>query len=115
MSQTTEHQQHVFELLDQYMEFKRPPENVRHLVDISFRIEGKSVFIFEIRPRHNDPNIIHESPVAKATFIESENEWKLFWIRADLKWYHYKEAGNPKTIEEVIEIIDADRHNCFWG
>lgn len=115
MALSNEHKQHIFELLEQYMEFKRPPENVRHLVDISFRLEGNSVFIFEIRPRYNDPKIIHESPVAKATFIDSKNEWKLFWMRADLKWHHYKEEGNPKTIEEVIEIIDTDRFGCFWG
>ena len=115
MALTTEHKQNIFELLEQYVEFKRPPADVRHLVDVSFRLEGNSVLIFEIRPQWNNPKIITESSVAKATFIESKNEWKLFWLRADLKWYHYKEAGNPKTIEEVIEIIDADRHNCFWG
>ncbi len=33
-----------------FVKRRRPPEELRDKVDLSFRIENQSVFIFEVRP-----------------------------------------------------------------
>lgn len=66
---------------------RRPPGEIRHQVDIDMKIDGYSIEIFTIRPRWDKPDEIIHSPIAKTTFDKSKNHWKLFWMRANLKWY----------------------------
>jgi hypothetical protein len=59
-------------------------------LDIAYRIENQSIFIFEIRPEFQNPNSKIEIEVDEPDlFVDS--------------------------IEEVIEIIKSDDHACFWG
>ncbi|TKB72489.1 MAG: DUF3024 domain-containing protein [Nitrospira sp.] len=56
--------------------------------------------IFERRPKWDNPKEWIESPVAKRKFIRSANKWRLYWRRADLKWYEYPgcHRANASTI-----------------
>ncbi len=36
-----------------FLYYKRPPEEIRNQVDLSYHIEEQSVYIFEIRPEWN--------------------------------------------------------------
>ena len=99
----------------QFVENKRPPKHIRNELDISFRISGQGFEIFEIRPQWNDPTKKTEGPIAKATYVKSKNEWKLFWMRADLKWHIYKPFPISKSLEQILEVIEQDSHGCFWG
>lgn len=72
-------------IVGRYVKKNRPPANIRKEVDLSFRIEGQSVEIFEIRPLWNKPEEKIEEPVAKATFVMSRKMWKIYWQRADLQ------------------------------
>jgi hypothetical protein len=56
-----------------------------------------------------------ESAIAKATYVKSRKEWKLYWRRADLKWHLYKPHPTSDSIETVLDVIEQDGHNCFWG
>jgi hypothetical protein len=98
-----------------FMYYKRPPLEIREKLDIGYRIEGQSVYIFEIIPRWDKPEEKIESPVAKTTFVKAKNHWKIFWLRANLKWYHYKPVPYVKKIEQFFEVVDADALGCFWG
>ena len=42
-------------IVGRYIDKHRPPEHLRNEVDLSFRIQGQSVEIFEIRPLWNNP------------------------------------------------------------
>jgi hypothetical protein len=105
----------VEKLVGQYVEGIRPPKHIRNEVDISFRISGQSFVIFEIRPQWDDPTKKTESPAVKATYVKSKKEWKLYWMRADLKWHSYKPFPASKSLEKILEVIEQDSHNCFWG
>jgi hypothetical protein len=94
---------------------RRPPVNVRKDVDLSFRIKGQSVEIFEIRPTWLGDGETHEIPIAKATFVRTRKVWQLYWQRRDLKWHGYEPLPEAQTIEEVVAEIDADPCACFWG
>ena len=72
-------------------------------------------FIFELPPQWNDPENIIEGSVAKATYVKSRKIWKLFWMRADLKWHSYKPFPTSTSIEKILEVIDKDTNGCFWG
>jgi hypothetical protein len=45
---------------------RRPPEEIRHKLDLAWRIEGQSVVIYSIRPFWRDESQKIEEPAAKA-------------------------------------------------
>jgi hypothetical protein len=102
-------------ILENYIDKKRPPLEMRNKLDLSYKIEGQSIVIFEIRPMWNNPEKTIESPIAKTTFIKSKNYWKLFWLRADLKWHSYQPTPIVKTLPKILEIVEEDKFGCFWG
>lgn len=98
-----------------FMAKRQPPPEIRDQLDLGYRIEGYSVELFEIRPQWNDPTVIRQHPFAKATYVKSKDLWKLYWMRADLKWHAYLPAAEVQKIEEVLEIIANDENCCFFG
>ena len=111
-----EHEIKRFErILDGFLEIRRPPVHIRDKLDIGYRISGQSVEIFEIRPVWNDPERKIEPPIAKATYGKSRDHWKIFWMRADLKWHGYGPCPVVKTLDEFIKLVEEDSHCCFWG
>lgn len=102
-------------ILNEYIESIRPPVEIRDQLDISFRIDKQSVYLFEIRPEYQNPSKTMEIEVAKSTYVRTQNLWKIFWMRADLKWHGYEPDLFVDTLEEVLAIIRDDEYACFWG
>ena len=50
---------------------RRPPAHLRDQVDLGFRFDGRSVEIFEIRPRWDNPAQRVEEAIAKARYLKS--------------------------------------------
>lgn len=98
-----------------YVEGKRPPAHIRKELDIGFLINGQSVEIFEVRPRWNDPQEILRHPVAKATYVNSQKIWKVFWQRADLKWHKYEPNPTVRSLNQFLAVVEKDEYACFWG
>jgi hypothetical protein len=94
---------------------RRPPPHIRPDLDIGYRIAGQSVEILEIRPQWDDRSIIHQYPIAKATYVRTQDVWKVFWKRADLKWHGYEPAAEVRSIEQFLAAVDADPYGCFFG
>ena len=105
----------VEKIMEEYIEAIRPPENIRPQLDIGYKIEAQSVFIFEIRPQWNDPTVIEEYSLAKATFVKTKNNWKIFWKKSDGKWHTYSPKAEVKTLQEFLKLTEEDEHHCFWG
>ena len=101
--------------LAKFMERRRPPPNIRHKLDIGYRISGHSVEIFEIRPEWQNPKEIMEHPAAKATFVRTKNIWRVFWMRRDLKWHGYEPNSVVRTLEAFLAVVDRDEYGCFFG
>lgn len=99
-----------------FIERRRPPPHIRPKLDLGFRINGQSVEIFEVRPRwRGEPGEIMEHPVAKATYVKTQGVWRVFWMRADLKWHGYPPSPHVPTIENFLDVVNADEHCCFFG
>ena len=93
---------------------RRPPENIRDQVDLNYKIEKQSIIIFEKRKMFRQEEMI-DVPIAKATFVQKEKKWKIYWQKADLKWHLYEPNKEVKTIKSFIKTVDEDKFGCFWG
>lgn len=98
-----------------FIEKHRPEPHIRPNLDLSFRMEGQSVEIFEIRPRWNNPKEKHEIPIAKATYVKTRQSWRVFWQRSDMKWHRYDPAPEVRLIEDFLDLVDKDEAGCFFG
>jgi hypothetical protein len=101
--------------LDAFLVKRRPPTHIRAELDIGYRIADQSVEVFEIRPQWNDRSVIRQHPFAKATYVRSQNCWKIFWMRATLKWQSYEPMPTVASISEFLQVVDADEYRCFFG
>jgi hypothetical protein len=98
-----------------FMERRRPPPHIRPELDFGYRISGLSVEIFEIRPHWQNPKQKMEHPVAKATFARTQNLWRVFWMRSDLKWHGYEPNATVRSLEVFLAVVDRDEYCCFFG
>lgn len=105
----------IEKVVDAFVQKRRPPPHIRPKLDIGFRVAGQSVEIFEIRPRWNKFDVKIEESVAKATFVRSESQWKIFWKRADLKWHGYEQLPVLDSLEKFLDAVEKDEYSCFWG
>lgn len=115
MAFTKEESERYQKVVEEYIEKRRPPMHLRDQVDLSFRIQNQSIELFEVRPRYNDPQSRIEIPVAKTTWVRTRNLWRVFWQRADLKWHAYPPQPEVKSLEEFIDVVEADEDGCFYG
>ena len=103
-------------VVGEFVERHRPPVHVRPKLDLAFRVEGQSVVLFEVRPRwHGDPGETTEQPCAKATYVKARGAWRIYWMRADLKWHAYPSCPETRDLEGFLRLVEEDAHHCFFG
>ena len=102
-------------LLVAYIEKLRPPAHMRDQLDLGYRIAGQSVEIFEIRPDLKNKTQKLEIACAKATYVRAQDNWKVFWMRQDMKWHGYEPAHQVKAIEGFLNVVATDEYGCFFG
>lgn len=98
-----------------FLVIRRPPPEIRDQVDLAYKIESQSVIIYEIRAGWPDPAAKFEAPAAKATYVKSNDRWKIYWMRADLKWHGYDPVPEVAVITDFFKIVHEDEYFCFWG
>ncbi len=104
-----------FEAVGAFLAKRRPPPEVRDQLDFRADISGSDLIVVEVRPAFKDPSKKIEHPVAKAKWVEIRKVWRLFWMRADLKWHSYEPKPEAATIGAVLAEVDRDPHGCFFG
>ena len=102
-------------IMNDYLETTRPPAHIRNELDIGYRIENQSVELFEIRPAFRSPKEKIEQGIAKATYVKKAGIWKVYWLRADLKWHRYEPTPEVADLEGFLAIVDDDHYGCFHG
>ena len=102
------------QILDKYIEKIRPPENIRKELDISYRIINLSVEIYEIRPQYDNPKQINNIEIAKTTYVRTQDVWKIYWMRSDLKWHGYEPNSEVEKLSDFLSVIEEDKYGCFW-
>ena len=96
---------------------RRSPPQFKDKLQIIYEIKGHSVLVYETRPPWDGPGEWTKLEVAKFTYVRSRNEWKLYWMRRDLKWHAYDpETGAKKNgLEVLVRVVDTDRYGAFFG
>lgn len=102
-------------LVGEYVDKHRPPAHVRNQVDLSYRISGQSIEIFEVRPLWKKPEQKIEEMVAKTTYVKKSKVWKVYWQRSDMKWHSYTPMPEVGSLEEFLALVEKDEHGCFYG
>jgi hypothetical protein len=105
----------IIEAMENYIARVRPPEHVRDRLDINYKIENQSIILFEIRPHFQNPANKIESAYAKATYVKSGNNWKIYWMRGNLKWSLYEPKPQVRELKDFLALVDEDKHYCFLG
>ncbi len=54
-------------------------------------------------------------PFAKATYFTNREIWRVYWLRADLKWHAYEPTPVVATLEKFLALVSEDKHECFHG
>ncbi|MFO1322057.1 MAG: DUF3024 domain-containing protein [Burkholderiales bacterium] len=101
--------------LKKFMAHRRPTLHVRPRLDLGFRIHGRSVEIFEMRPDWKEVGEAIETPVAIATFVRNTSTWKLYWMRGDMKWHGYPPNPVLRDFSQAPAVVDRDEFRCFFG
>lgn len=114
MAFTQTEENDVRNLMHTFIEDLRPPEHIRPKLDFGYRIEDQNIFIFEIRPQWNEPQIIRHHDFAKISFVRNASMWKLYWMRGNLQWYAY-ETPATGSLKAALMLIKKDKHHCFFG
>ena len=105
----------IIEVMENYLEKIRPSVHIPEKLDITYLIENQSVILQEVRPIFQQYGKKMESGYAKATYIKSGDKWKVYWRRANLKWYKYEPRPEVKNLKEFVKLVEEDAHHCFKG
>ena len=98
-----------------FLKKRRPPVAMRSQIDLRASISGSEVLIVEVRPDRIDKTKVRETPVARMRWFGSRRIWRLFWMRADLKWHAYEPYPEASRIATHLRTVDEDFHGCFFG
>jgi len=94
---------------------KRSPPHLKDKLRLEYCVKGHDVVIFERRPRWDNKSEWTETPIAKIKFIRSADKWRLYWMRADMKWHEYPGLSSSNRLADLVQEIDADPLACSFG
>ncbi len=101
--------------LKAFLERKRPPPHIRSQLDFGYAVVGQVVDMFEVRPDWQDATITRHRLFARIRFVRSSKDWRLYWMRKDLKWHAYEPSARHASLQSALDVIAADVHCCFFG
>jgi len=104
-------------LLKDFCEEQGPPKHIHDQLKWGFSVnaDNQTIELFEIRPHFLEPSRKIESPIAKANFVKSKNQWKVYWMRGNGKWVLYEPCPTVRTLDEFLKLVKEDAHCCFFG
>ncbi len=106
---------HIIEIMENYIERTRPPKEIRAQLDVNYRIANQSIILFEVRPSWQDKTHYMTHDFAKSTYEKKSGVWKIYWLRANLKWNLYEPEPTVKKLTDFLNIVEADKLGCFRG
>lgn len=100
--------------LTEYCE-RRIPIDIRHQVNLVFKIARDKVTLIETRPYHRDSSIWTENPVAQFRFENASNQWALHCMDRNSRWHLYDLIKPSADFDDMLKALDEDRTGIFWG
>ena len=81
--------------------------------DFTYRVLDNEVWMFERRPRWDNPNEWHEFAFARASCDLDTRLWTLYRQGHDLNWQQLRAFPPTRNFEKVIEHIDCQEDDIF--
>jgi hypothetical protein len=91
------------------------PAQVRAQLDFGYAIVGHSVDLLEIRPDWQDKTVTRQRAFARVRYVRTQDTWRLYWKRADLKWHLYQPAPEHDNLQDALAAVHSDHYGCFFG
>lgn len=82
---------------------------------LEYSVDRHDVELYEVRPHWQDPTEELHTSCAKLKFVRTAGEWRLFWMRKDLRWHAYEPLPASRSLEELVAEVARDRYGCFFG
>jgi len=94
---------------------RRTRPEIRDQLRLEYSVQRHDVELFEVRPHWKDPGEELQTPIAKFRFVRTVNEWRLYWMRQDLKWHSYEPFPASPSLNELVDAVYRDEFCCFFG
>jgi len=95
---------------------KRVPPHVLDKVNLSYKIRGNSITIFENRaPWHKDMKEWTSMATAQIRYDGKIGKWTLYCADRNNRWHKYEGLLPTKNIDQILAEIDRDPTGIFWG
>jgi len=91
-----------------------PPEHAHELRTV-YEVEGHSVTMYEERPPWDGVGEWTRGGIARFRFSRARREWRLYWMRQDLRWHLYDPDEMPADLDSLVAVVEADKHGAFFG
>ena len=98
-----------------FLERRRPRAEIRDKLDYRADIVGSDLVIVAVRPAFQEPTRKTDEHIAKLKWVGTRRVWRLFWMRADLKWHSYEPMPEAATVAAGLEEVERDPYGCFFG
>lgn len=93
----------------------RPPLHLRDQVREGQRIVDRTIELFLVRPAFYRPGEPIEESIAKVQYMVHQGVWRIFWQRANGRWFRYAPYPEANSLEEALRVIEEDTNGCFFG
>ena len=91
-----------------------PPEHAEEVRTV-YEVEGHSVTMYEERPPLDGVGEWTRGGIARFRFSRSRGEWRLYWMRQDLRWHRYVPDDMPADLDSLVPVVEADKYGAFFG
>ena len=91
------------------------PPHARDQISLSYEFRGKSVTLFEHRPRWDQPNDWISSAIAQFRFDPSNGRWRLYCADRNSKWHVYSLKRPTSRFESLLAEVVKDPTGIFFG
>lgn len=82
----------------------------------AYEVAGHAVSVFEERPPWDgESGPWTQLPIARFRYYRSRNEWMLYWMASDMKWYSYEPADELYELKELVALVEHDEFCAFFG
>lgn len=104
----------IKKIISSFCSKRSRPEGV-HRCDITYRVLDNEVWMFERRPRWDNPNEWNEFAFARAQCDMESRMWTLLWQDQNLKWHITGGLPPTRSFERLIDHIDSNESMLFVG
>ena len=103
------------QLEQQFWSRHRPPLKLRDKIREGQRFSGLAIELFFVLPAFERRGEFIEQSIARLRYVRRHDVWRIYWMRADLKWHLYPPCPEVASLDEALRIVGEDANCCFFG